>query len=106
MADLTVDPRYLEKLATNQDEAAGKAAEAAAVTSEIGHKVNVSHGVISTASNDGFASTEVSRRNAGLALQQASDDLAAKLRATEETYVDVDEELGENLGQQMLDPDA
>ncbi len=103
MADLTVDTDYLEDLAATQNEAAGYAAQAAQATSEIGHKLNWTHGVISTASNGAFASAEVSRRNAGLALQQASEDLAEKLLAGGVMFKGVDEDLSINLDRQMLD---
>lgn len=104
MAALTVTPKYLEQLALSQDQAAEKATAAGGVTSEIFHKVKVTHGVISMASNYAFRDAEAARSSASEYLQQASEDLAANLRKGERQYAAVDLELGENLDKQVVDP--
>ena len=103
MADLTVDPDYLERLAKKQDDASGKAADAATAAAKIETAVWVTHGVISGVSNSAFTAAENVRRNAGKNIATAASDLAAKLRTAHTAYADVDSDLGANLDKQVLD---
>lgn len=101
MANLNVNPEYLEKLAKKQDDAATEASAAATAAAGIGTWCWVNHGVISGASNGAFGDGESARTAAGNALRQASVDLAAKLRAAKETYRGVDDDLSKNVNTQV-----
>lgn len=103
MANLQVDPRYLEELAKKQDGAAEKSGEAKGATSGVETAVWVTHGVISGASNTAFTAVEKTRRAAAGNIEQASKDLAAKLRAAGVTYTGVDEDVSVNIAKQVLD---
>ncbi|OBH39607.1 hypothetical protein A5692_00545 [Mycobacterium sp. E342] len=103
MANLNVDEKYLEQLATKQGQAAAKAEDAASAASNTETAVWVTHGVISGASNSAFVTAEKQRRGAGQNIRQHASDLAAKLRVAKQTYESVDEELSGNLTKQMLD---
>jgi uncharacterized protein YukE len=103
MAELEVDPRDLEDMAKKQDGAAEKSGEAKGVTSGVETAVWVTHGVISGASNTAFTAAEKVRRGAAHNIEQASIDLAAKLRAAKETYEGVDADLSANIKKQVLD---
>lgn len=102
MANLTVTPGYLEKLAKSQDEASKTAGDAATATSKIEVAVWVTHGVISGVSNSAFTAAEKARQGAGNNIKTASSDLAAKLRTANQTYEKVDNELSGNLDKQVL----
>ncbi len=102
MANLLVTPEYLEKLATRQDEASKKAADAAGAAANIEVAVWVTHGVISGVSNSSFTAAEKARRGAGGNISTATSDLAAKLRTASQTYSGVDDDLRGNLGTQVL----
>jgi Excreted virulence factor EspC, type VII ESX diderm len=102
MANLTVTPEYLEKIAKRQDEAASEAAGAASAAAGTGSACWLTHGVISGSSNSSIGDTESARQAAGNAIKQASVDLATKLRTAKETYTAVDSELGGNLDKQVL----
>jgi len=103
MADLSVTPEYLEKLAKKQDDASGKASEAATAASKIETAVWVTHGVISGVSNSAFTAAEQVRSNAGKNIATAASDLAAKLRAADTVYAGVDDDSSVNISKQVLD---
>ncbi|OBI59772.1 ESX-1 secretion-associated protein [Mycobacterium sp. E796] len=102
MANLTVTPDYLEKLAKSQDQASTTAGDAATATSKIEVAVWVTHGVISGVSNSAFTAAEKARQGAGNNIKTAASDLAAALRTAGKTYAAVDEELSGNLDKQVL----
>lgn len=102
MANLSVTPEYLDKLAKKQDDAASAAAEAATTATGVSTSCWVTHGVISGSSNGAFGTTADARKAAGETLQKASADLAGKLRTAKLTYQGVDEDLSENLDKQIL----
>ncbi|MGF2947291.1 ESX-1 secretion-associated protein [Mycobacterium sp. Lab-001] len=103
MADLAVTPEYLEKLAKKQDDASGKASDAATAAAKIETAVWVTHGVISGVSNSAFTAAEKVRANAGKNIATAASDLAAKLRTADTVYAGVDEDLGASIDKQVLD---
>ncbi|MBO0677341.1 ESX-1 secretion-associated protein [Mycolicibacterium sp. S2-37] len=102
MANLTVTPDYLEKLAKKQDDAVTEAGGAAGAASGTGTSCWINHGVISGASNSSISTAEDSRAAAGKTISQACSDLAAKLRVARQAYASVDAELGGNLDKQVL----
>jgi hypothetical protein len=102
MANLSVTPDYLDKLAKRQDDAAGAAAEAASTATGVGTACWITHGVISGSSNGAFGTAADARKAAGDTIRKASADLAAKLRTAKITYEGVDDDLGGNLDKQML----
>ena len=102
MANLTVTPDYLEKLAKRQDDAVTEASGAASAASGTGSSCWVNHGVISGASNSSITTAEESRAAAGKTINQACSDLAGKLRVARQLYADVDAELGGNVNKQVL----
>lgn len=101
MSNLNVNPDYLEKLATYQDQAAAKSASAATAADGSPPSLWWTHGVISGFSNMSAGDVVGQRRAAGAALAKAATDLAAKLRAAAQTYASVDVELRENLDNQI-----
>ena len=102
MAELTVTSEYLKELATKQDSASTEAGDAALATSKITAAVWVTHGVLSGASNSAFSDAESLRREASQNISAACHDLAAKLRAAEDAYTGVDDDLGDSLDKQVL----
>jgi hypothetical protein len=102
MKNLKVDPEYLKNLAKKQDQAAEKAASAAKATAKVGSQLWWSHGVVSGPSNAAAIDAEVVRRGAAEDLQRAFVNQAAKLRAADEVYREVDNELADNLKNQLL----
>lgn len=102
MANLSVTPEYLDKLAKKQDDAASAAAEAASTATGVSTSCWLTHGVISGSSNGAFGTTADARKAAGETIRDAAADLAAKLRTAKITYQGVDEELGGNLDKQIL----
>jgi len=103
MANLVVDPDYVKKLATTQDEAATKEGSAAGAAANLETALWVTHGVASAFSNVAMTSAENARRKAGEALQQASTDLAEKLRVASTAYVATDEETSATIDKQVVD---
>jgi hypothetical protein len=103
MANLAVDPRYLEDLANLQEQASKGCDTAAKMPGEIGKSVWISHGVITHAANDAVDAAEKARQKAADGVISVAASLAAKLRAARQIYEDVDEDLSDNLDKQMLD---
>ncbi|MBY0443050.1 MAG: ESX-1 secretion-associated protein [Mycobacteriaceae bacterium] len=103
MANVTVDPDYLEKLAKLQDEAAEGSAQAGELTDGISRTVWTTHGVVSHVSNHEITAAENSRATAAQNISDASARLAATLRPTAQTYAGVDTGLGWNLDRQVRD---
>lgn len=104
MDKLTVTPAYLEQLAGRQDEAAQKSIMAAGATSGTDKDVSHTHGVISDSSNHAIARAEGDRRAAAKNIAAASTALAKRLRALEETYSSVDEDLAREITRQLPGP--
>ncbi|MBY0441025.1 MAG: ESX-1 secretion-associated protein [Mycobacteriaceae bacterium] len=101
MDKLTVTPEYLEKLAQYQDRANAQATATSETTSGVSHEAAVSHGVISTPSNEELRDVEHHRRAAVHSVADAAARLAANLRALEETYLCVDTDAGRHIDRQM-----
>jgi hypothetical protein len=103
MADVTVTPEHLDKLATAQDQAATQAGTAASAAAGLEVDCWVSHGVVSGASNVAFTKAAEARKSTGEAMSKASTELAAKLRTAKKVYNTTDDQAGKNLDKQMLD---
>jgi len=94
---------YLEILAGKQDLAKDKANSSAGAANGIGKAVWISHCVFSGWSCGAMEGVEPTRKAAGEAMRDASNELAAKLRATKVTYTSVDEDEAANLSKQVRD---
>lgn len=103
MADLNVNRQYLLKLAAEQDAAADQAEKAADTTSDTAGSVKKTHGKYSASSNKEIASAASKRQAAGLALSQASSDLAIALRTALAAYSKTDDDWGQTLDAEMRD---
>ncbi len=102
MAELTVTPDYLEKIAKRQDDAAAEASGAATAHSGVGSNCWLTHGVISGPSNLAVSTAEEACTAATNTCKKACADLAAKLRTARQAYAGVDAELGGNMDKQVL----
>ena len=103
MDELSVDPAYLEKLAQLQDTAAQGSDAAGGLTGGISQAAWTTHGVVSHDSNREITATEKKRATAAQNISDASARLAAKLRATTQTYAGVDQGSRWNLDRQVQD---
>ena len=103
MAGVTVDPEYLNKLATHLDDAEQEAVDAAAAVVGLTTACYMTHGVISGLSNDAFGRAEQARMSAATAIALTAHNLAAKVRAAGAVYASVDGDLAANIATQMLD---
>jgi Excreted virulence factor EspC, type VII ESX diderm len=103
MADVTVTPEHLDKLATAQDQASTQAGTAASAADGLEVDLWVSHGVVSGASNVAFTKAAAARKSTGDAMSKASTELAGKLRTAKGVYATTDDQAGENIDKQVLD---
>lgn len=103
MADVTVTPAHLDRLATAQDQASTQAGTAASAASGLETDVWVSHGVVSWYSNLAFTKAADARKSTGDAMGKASTELADKLRTAKKVYASTDEQAGKNIDKQVLD---
>lgn len=101
MDDLTVTPEYLEKLAQYQDRASEEATATGKTTSGVSHDVTVSHGVISTSSNEEVRDVEHHRKAAVESVAHAAARLAENLRAMKDAYLRVDTDSSRNIDRQI-----
>ncbi|BBY21414.1 type VII secretion target [Mycobacterium stomatepiae] len=103
MADLTVTPEHLDKLATSQTQAASQATTASSAGSNVEVATWVTHGIISGASNVAFTKAAAARKKTADAMSKASTELAGKLRTAKAVYGSADDEAGKNIDRQLLD---
>ena len=100
--NLDVDPRYLQDLADLQRTAATHIGEATAATDDISKLLWLTHGVLfGTFGVPGIQDNAQSRRGAGAALQNRSEELAELLDKANTVYENADQEQGRNLSTQQ-----
>lgn len=101
MSDLTVDTDELQQLADDQDRAAAQADWAAQATEsssvDLPVTLYVTHGVVSSDSNDAVVAKAQEREGAARAIQQACLALAAALGTAESAYSETDSATADNL---------
>lgn len=102
MANLTVDPSYLQGLATTQQDAAGDIASATDKAKNQGSNLYWDHGSVCGYTANKLAQLKIARLNAGNLTQQVSEALAANLNASASAYEGVDTQNSDNLSQQVL----
>lgn len=102
MADLAVDPDYLEELAKILDGAAAQAKSANAETANIPHEVEKKWDPLFRAVNDKFVKAEHVRHEIEK-IVFTCNYLAEKLRTAAHTYLNTDALTGHNLDKQVLD---
>ena len=102
MTELKVYPPHLEKLATDQETAAGHMASARTDANEPEGEFLLQHGPVCGVTYAAFGVLQDARNHAAELTRQISLTLAANLREAAEDYREADEKNGENLDTQML----
>ncbi|MBY0441655.1 MAG: ESX-1 secretion-associated protein [Mycobacteriaceae bacterium] len=103
MSDLTADSQEFHRLADRQDSAAAEATQSSADSSARHFKEQLwaTHGAISGPSNNVFGDQAELRKQAGAALEEACNTLAAALRVAAASYAHTDEGLAADLNTQL-----
>lgn len=103
MEKLIVDDDYLEKLATYQDAASQKSAEAAKVAADVAGRLSASHGAVSGASNKAAKAAEAAREKAAASISADAAALAQWLRDQKVNYRAADEDFSHTIDRQLPD---
>lgn len=103
MEKLIVDDDYLEKLATYQDAASHKSAEAAKVAAAVAGRLSASHGAVSGPSNKAAKAAEAARNKAAASISADAAALAQWLRDQKENYRAADEDFSRAIDRQRPD---
>jgi hypothetical protein len=102
MTDVWVDPAYLEKLATRQDEAADEIADGVAGVEGCAENLWYDHGVVCGGTAISMQASEDERTRAGKTMELVSEALAENVRKAAANYVVTDEQADTVIDQQVL----
>ncbi|BBZ46763.1 type VII secretion target [Mycobacterium parmense] len=106
MANLAVDPTYLEFLASKHDDektgAINDLKQAEIASSGFAWDLWWTHGPVCTEGNKAMHELDILRSAVLVGLEAISAVLAAGLRAGAQAYVSTDEQGGQNLGTQLV----
>lgn len=102
MPDLTADSQELQRLADRQDDVAAEAGQGTEQSpGKFSEKLWETHGPISGPSNNAFTAKAKQRVEAGSAIQEACQTLAAALRVAAASYTGTDESSAADLNTQL-----
>lgn len=101
MTDVTVEPAYLQELATQQEGAVDEIGSGLSGVAGTAKDLWFDHGVVCGAAIKQMQRSESQRKEAGEAMQKVSTALAENLTTASAGYVATDEQAGDVLDDQM-----